>query len=145
MHIGNSVSEIKTEIFWGGGRKETGRRHTLEKYLRSATAQHYYSWRNGVPTGELLTSLVYLFSKWQCQCVQLCVVCVCVCVCGHAAPGLPCAYMHETHKYSAAYRADVLYQTYPKLGSKCERAGRNSLTSLSEVGLSPGRFQGNCQ
>jgi hypothetical protein len=83
MYIGNSVFGIKTEIYCGGGRRETeiycggGRReteHTLEKYLRNTTSQHYHSWRNGVPTGELLSSLVYLLSKWHCQCVQLCAV-----------------------------------------------------------------------
>jgi hypothetical protein len=72
MHIASNVFEIKTEIYWGGGRRE--REHTREKYLRNTTSQHYHSWRNGGPTGELLSSLVYLLSKWHCQRVQLCVV-----------------------------------------------------------------------
>ena len=74
MYSGNSEFDIKTEMYWGGGRRERETEYTLERYLRNATSQHCHSWRNGVPTDELLSSLVYLFSKWQCQWVQLCLV-----------------------------------------------------------------------
>jgi len=70
-----------------------------------------------------------------------CVLCMWARVTVHKG-GLLCALCM---KLTAAYRADVLYQTSPKLGKKCERAGRNSLMSLREVGLLPGRFRGNCQ
>jgi hypothetical protein len=92
MYIGNSVFGIKTEIYCVLRWKQRDGAYT-RTVLKNTTSQHCHSWRNGVPTGELLSSLVYLLSKWHCQCVQLCVVYV-----GHALPCITAVfyytYMH---------------------------------------------------